>query len=77
MHRASRTEAYALHLKHADILHGTHHHLHSLWNQDRAKHFAYPPFSIAYNGESLDYKAPLLKSIDALNKAAVDVMSFL
>lgn len=35
-----------------------------------------PTIFIAYNGESLDYKAPLLKSIDALNKAAVDVCHY-
>ncbi|MDI9338449.1 MAG: glutamine synthetase III [Alphaproteobacteria bacterium] len=35
-----------------------------------------PTIFISYNGESLDYKAPLLKSIDFLNKAAVDVCSF-
>lgn len=32
-----------------------------------------PTIFIAYNGESLDYKAPLLKSIAALDKAAVEV----
>lgn len=35
-----------------------------------------PTIFIAYNGESLDYKAPLLKSIGALDKAAVDVCHF-
>ncbi len=35
-----------------------------------------PTIFIAYNGESLDYKAPLLKSIAALNAAAVDVCHF-
>lgn len=35
-----------------------------------------PTVFIAYNGESLDYKAPLLKSIVALNKAAVDVCQY-
>ncbi|MBA3828713.1 MAG: glutamine synthetase III [Taibaiella sp.] len=35
-----------------------------------------PTIFIAYNGESLDYKAPLLKSIAALDKAAVDVCNF-
>lgn len=35
-----------------------------------------PTVFIAYNGESLDYKAPLLKSISALNKAAVDVCQY-
>ena len=35
-----------------------------------------PTIFIAYNGESLDYKAPLLKSIHALDKAAVDVCNY-
>ncbi|MCR6721593.1 MAG: glutamine synthetase III [Chitinophagaceae bacterium] len=35
-----------------------------------------PTAFISYTGESLDYKAPLLKSIDALNKAAVDVCNY-
>lgn len=35
-----------------------------------------PTIFIAYNGESLDYKAPLLKSIAALDKAAVDVCNY-
>ena len=35
-----------------------------------------PTIFIAYNGESLDYKAPLLKSISALGKAAVDVCQY-
>lgn len=35
-----------------------------------------PTIFIAYNGESLDYKAPLLKSIDVLNRAAVDVCHY-
>lgn len=35
-----------------------------------------PTIFIAYNGESLDYKAPLLKSIHALDKAAVDVCHY-
>ncbi|MCD6010440.1 MAG: glutamine synthetase type [Flavipsychrobacter sp.] len=35
-----------------------------------------PTIFIAYNGESLDYKAPLLKSIAALNNAAVDVCNY-
>ncbi len=35
-----------------------------------------PTIFIAYNGESLDYKAPLLKSIGALEKAAVDVCHY-
>jgi len=35
-----------------------------------------PTIFISYTGESLDYKAPLLKSIEALNKAAVDVCNY-
>jgi glutamine synthetase len=35
-----------------------------------------PTIFIAYNGESLDYKAPLLKSVAALDKAAVDVCNY-
>lgn len=35
-----------------------------------------PTIFISYTGESLDYKAPLLKSIDAINKAAVDVCNY-
>jgi glutamine synthetase len=35
-----------------------------------------PTIFIAYSGESLDYKAPLLKSILALDKAAVDVCNY-
>lgn len=35
-----------------------------------------PTIFIAYNGESLDNKAPLLKSISALDKAAVEVCHY-
>src|SRR5690606_10987364 len=35
-----------------------------------------PTIFIAYSGESLDYKAPLLKSIAAIDKAAVDVCNY-
>ena len=35
-----------------------------------------PTIFIAYSGESLDYKAPLLKSVAALNQAAVDVCHY-
>lgn len=35
-----------------------------------------PTIFVSYTGESLDYKAPLKKSIEALNKAAVDVCNF-
>ena len=35
-----------------------------------------PTIFIAYTGESLDYKAPLLKALRAVNKAAVDVCHY-
>ena len=43
---------------------------------NRGRTLCIPTIFIAYTGESLDYKAPLLKSIDALNKAAVDVCNY-
>ena len=35
-----------------------------------------PTIFVSYTGESLDYKAPLLKAVEALNKAAVDVCNY-
>jgi glutamine synthetase len=35
-----------------------------------------PTIFVSYTGESLDYKAPLVKALDALNKAAVDVCNY-
>jgi glutamine synthetase len=35
-----------------------------------------PTIFVSYTGESLDYKAPLLKALEAINKAAVDVCNF-
>ena len=35
-----------------------------------------PTIFIAYTGESLDYKAPLLRALEAVNKAAVDVCHY-
>jgi glutamine synthetase len=35
-----------------------------------------PTIFVSYTGESLDNKAPLLKSLEALNKSAVDVANF-
>lgn len=35
-----------------------------------------PTIFVSYTGESLDYKAPLLKASEALNKAAVDVCNY-
>ncbi|TXJ27688.1 MAG: glutamine synthetase type III [Chitinophagaceae bacterium] len=35
-----------------------------------------PTAFVSYTGESLDYKAPLLKAVESLNKAAVDVCNY-
>ena len=35
-----------------------------------------PTIFVSYTGESLDYKAPLLKAIEAINHAAVDVCNY-
>ncbi|MDB5231421.1 MAG: glutamine synthetase type GlnN [Chitinophagaceae bacterium] len=35
-----------------------------------------PTIFVSYTGESLDYKAPLLKALEALNKTAVDVCNY-
>jgi glutamine synthetase len=35
-----------------------------------------PTIFVSYTGESLDYKAPLLKALESLNKAAVDVCNY-
>ncbi|MDR1222708.1 MAG: glutamine synthetase III [Tannerella sp.] len=35
-----------------------------------------PTVFISYTGESLDYKAPLLRALDAVNRAAVDVCRY-
>jgi len=42
----------------------------------QGKTMCIPTIFVSYTGESLDYKAPLLKALDALNKAAVDVCNF-
>lgn len=35
-----------------------------------------PTIFVSYTGESLDYKAPLLKALESLNKAAVEVCNY-
>ena len=35
-----------------------------------------PTIFVSYTGESLDYKAPLLKALEAMSKAAVDVCNY-
>ncbi|OJV56063.1 MAG: glutamine synthetase type III [Bacteroidetes bacterium 43-16] len=42
----------------------------------QGKTLCIPTIFVAYSGESLDYKAPLLKSIAVLDKAAVDVCNY-
>ena len=42
----------------------------------QGKTLCIPTVFVSYTGDSLDYKAPLLKSIDAVNKAAVDVCNY-
>lgn len=41
-----------------------------------SKTLCIPTIFISYTGEALDYKAPLLKAINALDKAAVNVANF-
>ncbi len=42
----------------------------------QGKTLCIPTIFVSYTGESLDYKAPLLKSLEAINKAAVDVCNY-
>jgi glutamine synthetase len=42
----------------------------------RGKTLCIPTVFISYTGESLDYKAPLLKALEAINKAAVEVCNY-
>src|SRR5450432_74545 len=43
---------------------------------DMGKTLCIPTIFVSYTGETLDYKAPLLKSLEAMNKAAVDVCNY-
>lgn len=43
---------------------------------EHGKTLCIPTIFVSYTGETLDYKAPLLKSLEALNKAAVDVAHY-
>ncbi len=42
----------------------------------QGKTLCIPTIFVSYTGESLDYKAPLLKALDTLNKAAVEVCNY-
>ena len=43
---------------------------------ETGKTLCIPTIFVSYTGETLDYKAPLLKSLEAMNKAAVDVGNY-
>src|SRR5690349_2431027 len=47
-----------------------------IMEQGFGKTLCIPTIFVSYTGESLDYKAPLLKALEALNKAAVDVCNY-
>src|SRR5258706_5041592 len=42
----------------------------------QGKTLCIPTIFVSYTGESLDYKAPLLKALEAMNRAAVDVCNY-
>ncbi|GAO44172.1 glutamine synthetase III family protein [Flavihumibacter petaseus] len=42
----------------------------------QGKTLCIPTIFVSYTGETLDYKAPLLKSLEALNKSAVEVANY-
>jgi len=42
----------------------------------KGKTLCIPTLFVSYTGESLDYKAPLLKALEVLNKSAVDVCNY-
>src|SRR5207342_508696 len=42
----------------------------------QGKTLCIPTIFVSFTGESLDYKAPLLKALESLNKAAVDVCNY-
>src|SRR4249919_71733 len=43
---------------------------------ETGKTLCIPTIFVSYTGETMDYKAPLLKSLEAMNKAAVDVCNY-
>src|SRR5436189_928340 len=43
---------------------------------EAGKTLCIPTIFVSYTGDSFDYKAPLLKALEALNKAAVDVCNY-
>ena len=43
---------------------------------NEGKTLCIPTIFVSYTGQSLDYKAPLLKALEALNKSAVDVCNY-
>lgn len=47
-----------------------------LYETGGGKTLCIPTVFLSYTGEALDYKAPLLKALNALDKAAVDVVNY-
>lgn len=47
-----------------------------IMDMGNGKTLCIPTIFVSYTGQSLDYKAPLLKSLEALNRAAVDVCHY-
>ena len=47
-----------------------------IYENSSGKTLCIPTVFVSYNGQALDYKAPLLKSLDAVSKAATDVCSY-
>ena len=72
MPQASPAEAYETLLRRAVTPHGMFHHLPSSLTTT----LCIPTVFISYTGEALDYKTPLLRSLSALDRAAVEGMPF-
>lgn len=47
-----------------------------IFENTSGKTLCIPTVFVSYNGEALDYKAPLIKALDLLDKAAVDVCKY-
>ena len=73
MHRLSRLEDYEQHLKREAILHGIVHHRHLL----KMDLYIFQLCFVHITGEALDKKTPLLRSCDALSKAACRLLPLL
>ena len=76
MLQAYRVADYETLLKQEVIPHGIRHHRLLFMKTPVVKHFVFRRYFVSYTGEALDYKAPLLKSITLLDKAATDVCKY-